>query len=144
MKRPLLTLCLVFVMGGLAGWVLSRRAHSPDASSPSAAAAVMTAPAAAPGAPVALNSAPQKDASGAYPILVSSLLAGDVTEFKPADVRSWGDVTEEVVNGVPQWRVELVYRVKTKFGPFDVTASAYVQGGKVVRWIYTGSGEVIP
>ena len=89
-------------------------------------------------------SAPQKDGSGAYPLLVSSLLAGDVTEFKPADVLEWGDVTEETVDGIRQWRVELVYEVETMFGPFDVTACAYVKDGKVVKWVYLGSGEVIP
>lgn len=88
--------------------------------------------------------APQKDGTGAYPLLVSSLLAGDVTEFKPADVRKWGNVTEETVDGIRQWRVDLVYELTTAFGPFDVTASAYVKDGKVLRWIYTGSGEVIP
>jgi hypothetical protein len=155
MKRSLLILCLVFFMGGLAGWGLSRMSQSPTPAmtstpTPSTPAVAMNAPAPAPSPPAAVQgapvllSAPQKNAKGAYPLLVASILARDVTEFKPADVRKWGDVTEVLVDGARQWCVELEYRTKTKFGHFDVTASAYVKDGKVAKWIYTGSGERIP
>ncbi len=144
MKRSLLILGLVFCMGGLAGWGLSRMTQSPAPAAPSMTVVATTAPAAAPSPPAVMLSPPQKDPRGVYPVLVASLLAGDVTEFKPADVRKWGDATEVMEDGVRQWCVELVYRVKTKFGPFEVTASAYVKDGKVVKWIYTGSGERIP
>lgn len=125
MKRSLLVLSLLSVAFGLVVLFQSRWERAPNP-------------------PAATTSAPQKDGSGAYPLLVSSLLAGDITEFKPADVRKWGDATEETVDGIRQWRVNLICEVNTKFGPFEVGASAHVRDGKVLKWTYTDSGEVIP
>lgn len=95
-------------------------------------------------ADVGSNSAPQKDASGAYPLLVASMNAKDITEFKSGNVRTWGDPEEVTIDGARQWSIKLVCTSGTKFGYFDVDVTVYVKDGHVVKWIYTQSREPVP
>jgi hypothetical protein len=83
---------------------------------------------------------PKKDADGTYPLLIASMKAGEVTEIKPDKIKEWGE--PQMVDGA--WTVIVKYETQTMFGKFDTEAQAQVKNGKVAKWIYTGSGEVVP
>ena len=87
---------------------------------------------------------PVKDADGTYPLLLASMKAGDVTEIKPDNIKSWGDVNKEKIDGTEFWTVNVKYETQTMFGKFETEAQARVRNGRVEKWVYTGSGEVIP
>ncbi len=42
------------------------------------------------------------------------------------------------------WTILVKYENDTMFGKFDVEAQAHIRDGRVDKWIYTGSGEVVP
>jgi hypothetical protein len=86
------------------------------------------------------NDKPAKDKDGTYPLLVSSMKSGQVTEIKPAAIKEWGEPV--LTDGV--WTVTVKYETETMFGKFDTEAQAFVKNGAVEKWIYTGSGEVVP
>jgi hypothetical protein len=63
----------------------------------------------------------------------------------PADgVRGWGYVTYREIDGQPYWGASVRYTAKTIFGEFPTEAVALMRQGKVVRWIYAGTGEPLP
>lgn len=86
------------------------------------------------------NSKPTKDADGTYPLLIASMKSGQVTEIKPDKIKEWGE--PQMVDG--NWTVIVKYETQTMFGKFDTEAQAQIKNGKVEKWIYTGSGEVVP
>lgn len=90
------------------------------------------------------NAKPEKDKDGTYPILIASMKAGEVTEVKPDNVKSWGDVNQEKIDGADYWTINVKYETQTMFGKFETEAQARIKNGKVDKWVYTGSGEVVP
>lgn len=90
------------------------------------------------------NDKPVKDADGSYPLLVASMKAGEVTEIKPDNIKSWGDVAQEKIDGTDYWTVNVKYETQTMFGKFETEAQARIKNGRVEKWVYTGSGEVVP
>jgi hypothetical protein len=90
------------------------------------------------------NAKPEKDKDGAYPILIASMKAGEVTEVKPDNIKSWGDVNLEKIDGNDYWTINVKYETQTMFGKFETEAQARIKNGKVDKWVYTGSGEVVP
>jgi hypothetical protein len=86
------------------------------------------------------NDKPAKDADGTYPLLIASMKSGKVTEIKPENIKEWGE--PQLTDGV--WTVIVKYETQTMFGKFDTEAQAHVRNGQVEKWIYTGSGEVVP
>lgn len=96
-----------------------------------------------PSAPVSAG-APAKSADGSYEVLLASMKAGQVTEITPTNVKKWGDAQMEKIDGKDYWTVIVDYTTKTMFGDFDTQAQARIFNGKVEKWIYTGSGEVVP
>lgn len=90
------------------------------------------------------NTKPARDADGTYPILIASMKAGKVTEITPQNIKKWGDAVIENIDGKDYWTVIVSYTTKTMFGDFDVDAQARVFNGAVEKWVYTGSGEVVP
>jgi hypothetical protein len=90
------------------------------------------------------NDAPKKNSEGSYDLLLASMKAGQVTEITPTNVKKWGDVQVEKIDGKDYFTVIVDYTTKTMFGDFDTQAQARIAGGKVEKWIYTGSGEVVP
>jgi hypothetical protein len=36
------------------------------------------------------------------------------------------------------------YETQTMFGKFETEAQARIKNGRVEKWVYTGSGEVVP
>jgi hypothetical protein len=86
------------------------------------------------------NDKPTKDKDGTYPLLIASMKSGQVTEIKPDAIKEWSDpVLEEGI-----WKVNVKYETMTMFGKFDTEAQAQIKNGVVEKWIYTGSGEVVP
>ncbi len=99
------------------------------------------------GAPVAAattGAKPEKNGEGTYDVLLASMTSGQVTEITPQNAKKWGDSQLEKIDGKEYWTVIVDYTTKTMFGDFDTQAQARVFGGKVEKWIYTGSGEVVP
>lgn len=90
------------------------------------------------------NDKPVKDADGAYPLLLASIKAGEVTEIKPDNVKSWSDPAQEKIDGTEYWTVNVKYETQTMFGKFETEAQARIKNGRVEKWVYTGSGEVVP
>lgn len=90
------------------------------------------------------NSKPEKDKDGTYPILMASMKSGEVTEIKPDNIKSWGDVNQEKIDGTDYWTINVKYETQTMFGKFETEAQARIKNGKVDKWVYTGSGEVVP
>jgi hypothetical protein len=86
------------------------------------------------------NDKPAKDKDGTYPLLLTSMKSGQVTEIKPTAIKEWGEPV--LTDGV--WTVTVKYETETMFGKFDTEAQAFVKNGAVEKWIYTGSGEVVP
>ncbi|MBB5033646.1 hypothetical protein [Prosthecobacter vanneervenii] len=109
-----------------------------------AAERAKNAPAPAAGGGGSSNSKPAKDADGSYPMLLASMKAGEVTEIKPDNVKSWGEVAQEKIDGTDYWTVNVKYETQTMFGKFETEAQARIRNGKVEKWVYTGSGEVVP
>lgn len=87
---------------------------------------------------------PAKDKDGTYPLLLASMKAGEVTDVKPDNIKKWGEVTREKVEGQDVWIVTVTFEATTPFGKFEQDANAQVKNSKVLKWIYAGSGEVIP
>lgn len=90
------------------------------------------------------NDKPAKDADGTYPLLLASMKSGEVTEIKPDNIKSWGDVEQEKIDGTDYWTVNVKYETQTMFGKFETEAQARIKNGRVEKWVYTGSGEVVP
>jgi hypothetical protein len=87
---------------------------------------------------------PEKDKDGSFPILLASMKAGEVTEIKPDNIKKWGEATREKDKEHDFWSVVVTFEATTPFGKFEQDAQAQVKNGKVLKWIYTGSGEVVP
>lgn len=87
---------------------------------------------------------PVPNASGGYDLLLASMAAGQVNEIRPDNILSWGRPRAGLVDGKPGWLIDVEFHTLTLFGPFDVLAQAQIRDGRVVRWIYTGSGEEVP
>lgn len=90
------------------------------------------------------NDKPAKDADGSYPLLLASMKSGEVTEIKPDNIKSWSDPTQEKIDGAEYWTVNVKYETQTMFGKFETEAQARIKNGRVEKWVYTGSGEVVP
>jgi hypothetical protein len=90
------------------------------------------------------NDKPTKAADGTYPLLLASMKSGEVTEIKPDNIKSWGDPAQEKIDGAEYWTVNVKYETQTMFGKFETEAQARIKNGRVEKWVYTGSGEVVP
>lgn len=79
-----------------------------------------------------------------YPLLLSSIRRGQVTDIKPDKIISWGDPNPAKVEGKDGWAIKVEYQAETIFGLQAVEAQALVVNGRVQGWFYTGSGEEVP
>lgn len=89
------------------------------------------------------NDQPVKGEDG-YPVLLASMKSGQVTEVTPDNVLEWGDAQLETIDGETYWTVIVKYETETMFGKFETEAQARILNGKVMKWVYTGSGEEVP
>ncbi|OYW30080.1 MAG: hypothetical protein B7Z47_04015, partial [Chthoniobacter sp. 12-60-6] len=83
------------------------------------------------------NDKPVKDADGTYPLLLASMNAGEVTEIKTENIKSWGDPAQEKIDGAEYWTVNVKYETQTMFGKFETEAQARIKNGRVEKWVYT-------
>lgn len=113
-----------------------RRAH--EFKKNAAARAIKGGPAAAG------DDKPEKNEEGAYPVLLASMSSGEVTEIKPDNIKEVGEAVREKIDGEDYWTIIVKYETNTMFGKFDTEAQARIKNGKVIKWVYTGSGEVVP
>ena len=90
------------------------------------------------------NSKPEKAEDGSYPLLLASMKSGQVTEIKPDNIKHWGDPQSEKIDNITYWTVVVKYETQTMFGKFETEAQARIRDGKVEKWVYVGSGEVVP
>jgi hypothetical protein len=95
------------------------------------------------GAPVS-NDKPEKAADGTYALLLDSMKSGQVTEVTPAIITKWGDPEQETIDGKNYWTIAVNYTTKTMFGDFPTAAKAFIINGRVEKWLYKESGEVVP
>jgi hypothetical protein len=87
---------------------------------------------------------PIANSDGSYGLLLTSMANGQVNEITPKKILRWGQPRAGQVDGQPGWLIDVEFNTMTLFGPFDVQAQAQILNGRLVRWIYTGSGEEVP
>jgi hypothetical protein len=119
----------------------ARKAHEYKLA---AADRAKNAPAMAASGGSASDDKPTKAEDGTYPLLLASMKAGEVTEIKLDSIKSWGDAQREKIDGADYWTVNVKYETQTMFGKFETEAQARIKNGRVEKWVYTGSGEVVP
>ena len=107
--------------------------RAPKSPPPVAAAALVEA-----------SGKPARAPDGTYPLLLARLKTGAPSEITPQNILRWQEAQSATFNGKPAWTVEVRYRTKTMFGDMDVDSLAYVQNGRVQKWLYKGSGEEVP
>lgn len=90
------------------------------------------------------NTKPAKSADGTYQVLLDSMSSGAVTEVTPSSISKWEDPVQEEKDGKNYWTIVVTYTTKTMFGDFTTYARAYIYNGKVEKWLYRDSGEVVP
>ena len=93
---------------------------------------------------VSSDGKPVRSGDGTYPLLVSHLRSGAVTELKLGSIQSWSEATPDTVEGKPGWVVRVNFNADTAFGKYPTVALAKIRAGKVVGWFYAGSGEPVP
>ena len=90
------------------------------------------------------SGAPRRNQDGSYDLLLASMGAGQVTDIELNRIQRWGMPQARTIDNLSTWTVSVYYHSMTIFGPIDAEAQAQVRDGKVVRWIYPGSGEPVP
>lgn len=103
----------------------------------------LPAPVAIPGG-VDDSGRPVRGPDGTYPVLVASMRSGQVTDITPNKVKMWGAPQLATMEGRPTWVIDVNYDTIVFCGPIEARAQAHVRDGKVVRWVYPGSGEPVP
>lgn len=99
---------------------------------------------AAPGKAVDAQGMPLQSRDGSYELLLASMRSGQVTDIKPGNIRRWGSAQAATLDGQPGWIVNVGYETLAFCGPLYAEAQAQISGGRVLRWIYPGSGEPVP
>ena len=87
---------------------------------------------------------PKRDSSGRVTLMVQSIKNRDVKEIKLNEIRHWGPVSYEIVDGKPYWTGTVNYMTTSLFGTFRTEAMALMRNGQVDGWYYTGSLEEVP
>ena len=128
---------------GYEAWKVARievlkKAHQQRLAAKSGAPAETSAPVGDP------SQAPTRAADGSYPVLVSHINNGEVSEIKVKNIHRWGDPESLHFEGKPAWAVKVQVDVETVFGLQPAEAQAIIAGGRVKGWFYTGSGEPVP
>ena len=87
---------------------------------------------------------PLRNRSGGYDLLLAGITSGQVTDIKPDKIRRWGKPVAQMIDGQSTWTVSVFYETMAFCGQVDAEAQAQVRNGKLLRWIYPGSGEPVP
>lgn len=67
-----------------------------------------------------------------------------VTDITPKKIKSWGSPQLVTVEGRPTWIMDVIYNTLVFCGPVEARAQAHVRDGRVIRWVYPGTGEPVP
>lgn len=100
-------------------------------------------PSAVPGG-VDQSGKPVRNSDGTYPVLLASMRSGQVTDITPKKVKTWGTPQLATMEGKPTWVINVDYDTIVFCGPIQAKAQAHVRDGRVIRWVYPGSGEPVP
>ncbi len=87
---------------------------------------------------------PRRNTDGSYDLLLASMRSGQVTDIKFNKIHRWGTPQARTIDNLPTWTINVAYETIAFCGPLDTEAQAQVRDGKVIRWIYPGSGEPVP
>jgi hypothetical protein len=91
---------------------------------------------------------PEQNPDRTVPVMLASIAERTAkkkeSEPKLPDISGWGPVTFRTVNGEPYWGGSVRYTARTIFGEFPTEAVALMRHGRVVKWIYSGTGEPVP
>lgn len=91
-----------------------------------------------------LGSKPVQLPNGHVTIMVDSIRRKDISEITMDIISGWGPVIREEVDGKYYWTATVDYKTKSMFGELNTEAQALMLNNKVIKWIYTGSGESVP
>lgn len=108
-------------------------------ASPASSTAMVSMPGA-----VEPTGAPKRNTDGSYDLLLASMKSGQVTDIKLNKIQRWGTPQQRTIDNQSTWAVSVFYETMAFCGPIDAEAQAQVRDGKIVRWIYPGSGEPVP
>ena len=98
-----------------------------------------------PKTPVVTSTAPSKTPKDPrLAPMVKSIESGSSREIKMKNIHSWRWVGKTREGGQEYDSGLISYTVDTLFGPMDTEAMALIKNGRVVKWVYTGSGEEVP
>ena len=86
---------------------------------------------------------PSTDQDGKVDIMLKSILAQEVTEFKGTNIQSWGPIEFEADGTKGFWTCTILVRMSTMFGEVDTDITAYMANGRVTKWIFEGSKEPV-
>ncbi|MEM9479948.1 MAG: hypothetical protein AAGA58_09880, partial [Verrucomicrobiota bacterium] len=92
----------------------------------------------------AIGPKPVALADGKVSIMLESIKRGDVTEIKIDEIQRWGPVRGDRFEGEAYWVSSVFYETPSLFGLVKAEAMALMRGGRVVNWVYPGSGEDVP
>ena len=87
---------------------------------------------------------PVQNPDGTVPVCIDSINAGKVADIRLRSISKWGPLEFEEIDGTKYWTVTVDYKSKTLFGEIDTQAQALILNNEVQKWIYTGSGEIVP
>jgi hypothetical protein len=93
---------------------------------------------------LAADGSPRRAADGSYPLLLASMAAGEVTEITAEKILRWEPAQLQTLAGQPTWCINLWFKALVPCGLVDAQAQAQVRQGRVIAWIYPGSGEPVP
>jgi len=82
------------------------------------------------------------------PVVIASIADRHKTrkQAEPPEGTSlgWGRIQAREIEGEPYWAASVRYTARTIFGEFPTEAVALIRHGRVVKWIYAGTGEPLP
>ena len=82
--------------------------------------------------------------SAGYSAVISSIQSGEVTSIPQSKIKHWGPVRAHLWKGKPYWTVTVTYPDASSFGSLDTQAMALMRGNRVIKWLYSKSGEEVP
>lgn len=93
-----------------------------------------------PAAPAPATASGTASSSDVVAVMKNSILAAEIKEFNFDQVSEWKPGTTETVQGETFETGTASYQAESPFGKKTIQAKAYIQNGKVVRWIWPSSG----
>jgi len=112
-------------------------ASTPTEPAPTPEPAASTEPSPAPTPAPTVGSGPSSDVVA---VMKNSILAAEIKEFTSQQVTEWKADAAETVEGQSFQTGVVTYQAESPFGKKAIQAKAYIQNGKVVRWIWPNSG----